>query len=117
MKEFLLIIKTDGCVWTDLSPEELQAHMEHGGAYIGELMKDGVIKAANPVEKTGSRVVTGSNDTLKDGPFNESKELVAGFFHINAKDMDQAVAIAKKNPIFNDIRTTIEVHPLMPIGG
>lgn len=116
MKEFLLIIKTEGSVWTDLSPEELQAHMEHGGAYIGNLMKNGVIKAANPIERKGSRVITDTNGTLKDGPFNESKELVAGFFHINAKDTDEAVNIAKQNPIFNDIKTTIEVHPLMPIG-
>lgn len=117
MKEFLLIIKTQGCVWTDLSPEELQAHMEHGGAYIGELMKQGVIRAANPIEKTGSRIINGSEGNLKDGPFNESKELVAGFFHINAKDMNEAIEIAKKNPIFDDIQTTIEVHPLMSIGG
>ncbi len=117
MKEYLLIIKTEGSVWTDLSPEQLQKHMEHGGAYIGGLMKNGVLKAANPIEKKGSRVITGSNGSLKDGPFNESKELVAGFFHINAKDIDEAVEIAKTNPIFNDIKTTIEVHPLMPIGG
>ena len=117
MKEYLLIIKTKGSVWTDLSPEELQTHMENGGAYIGGLMKNGILKAANPIEKTGSRVITSHNGTLKDGPFNESKELVAGFFHITAKDMDEAVEISKKNPIFNDIETTIEIHPLMPIGG
>ena len=117
MKEYLLIIKTEGCVWTDLSPEQLQAHMEHGGAYIGGLMKNGVLKSANPIEKTGSRIITSNKGTLKDGPFNESKELVAGFFHINAKDINEAVEIAKKNPIFNDIETKIEVHPLMPIGG
>lgn len=117
MKEYLLIVKTEGCVWTDLSPEQLQAHMEHGGAYIGGLMKDGTLKGANPIEKTGSRVITKIDGVLKDGPFNESKELVAGFFHINAKDIDEAVEIAKQNPIFNDINSIIEVHPLMPIGG
>lgn len=117
MKDYLLIIKTNGCVWTDLSPEELQKHMEHGGAYIAGLMKDGVLKGANPIEKTGSRIVTKENGSLKDGPFNESKEIVAGFFHITAKDINEAVAIAKMNPIFNDISTKIEVHPMMPIGG
>ncbi|HEY2350693.1 MAG TPA: YciI family protein, partial [Puia sp.] len=110
MKDFLLILKTEGNVWTDLSPEQLQKHIEHGGAYIGNLIKEGKLKNANPVDQ-GSRLVTGSNGIIKDGPFNETKEVVAGYFHIVAKDMDEAVAIAKANPIFNDIPTKIEVHP------
>jgi hypothetical protein len=114
MKEYLLILKTKGSVWTDLSPEQLQNHIKNGGAYIGNLIKEGKLKNANPVDQ-GSRLVTGSNGVLKDGPFNESKEMVAGYFHIVAKDMDEAVAIAKANPIFNDISTKIEVHPMMAI--
>jgi hypothetical protein len=114
MKEFLLILKTEGSVWKDLSPEKLQKHMEHGTAYIGKLMKEGTIKSAQPLAE-GSRIITGSSGNLKDGPFNESKEVVAGYFHIIAKDMDEAVSIAKANPIFNDIPTKIEVHPMMAI--
>jgi hypothetical protein len=114
MKEFLLILKTEGSVWTDLSPEKLQQHIERGGAYIGKLIKEGKLKNANPVDQ-GSRLVSASNGVLKDGPFNETKEVVAGYFHIVAKDMDEAVAIAKANPIFNDIPTKIEVHPMMAI--
>ena len=116
MKDFLLIIKTEGSVWTDLSPEHLQKHLEHGTAYIGNLMKKGKLKTANPVDK-GSRIVTESNGILKDGPFNESKEVIAGYFLVIAKDIDEAVEIAKGNPIFKDIPTKIEVHPMMPVGG
>jgi len=117
MKDYLLIIKTEGSVWTDLSPEQLQKHMENGNAYIGSLMEKGILKGANPIEKSGSRIVSESNGALKDGPFNESKEVVAGFFHITAKDIDEAVKVAKGNPIFKDISTKIEVHPMIPIGG
>ena len=116
MKDYLLILKTEGSVWTDLSPEQLQKHMEHGGAYIGKLIKEGKLKSASPVDK-GSRIVTESNGLMKDGPFNETKEVIAGYFLIAAKDMDEAVAIAKANPIFKDIPTRIEVHPMMPVGG
>jgi hypothetical protein len=116
MKDYLLIIKTEGSVWTDLSPEQLQKHMEHGSAYIGKLMKEGKLKNANPIDK-GSRIVTESKGTLKDGPFNESKEVVAGYFHITVADIDEAVAVAKANPIFKDIPTKIEVYPMMAIGG
>jgi len=116
MKDYLLLIKTEGNVWTDLSPEHLQKHMENGGAYIGNLAQNGTLKSAQPLDK-GSRIVTNENGQLKDGPFNETKEVVAGYFHIVAEDMDAAVAIAKANPIFKDIPTKIEVHPMMPIGG
>ncbi|GAC1598435.1 MAG: hypothetical protein NVS3B19_20610 [Ginsengibacter sp.] len=116
MKEFLLIIKTEGSVRTDLSPEQLQQHIAGGTAYIGNLIKEGKLKNANPVDK-GSRIVTENSGIIKDGPFNESKEVLAGYFHIIAKDMDEAVAIAKANPIFRNIKTSIEVHPMMPVGG
>jgi hypothetical protein len=114
MKEYLLIIRTEGDIWTSLSPDQLQRHIEHGTAYIGDLMKKGNIKSAQPLDK-GSRIVTEANGTLKDGPFNESKEVIAGYFHIVANDIDDAVAIAKANPIFQDIPTKIEVHPLKEI--
>jgi hypothetical protein len=114
MKEFLLILRTEGNVWKDLSPQQLQQHMEHGTAYIGKLMKEGTIKSAAPLDD-GSRIVTQNNGMLKDGPFNESKEVIAGYFHIVAKDVNDAVAIAKANPIFNDIPTKIEVHPIKAI--
>ncbi len=115
MKDFLLILKTEGSVWTDLSPEQLQKHMEHGNAYIGNLVKTGKLKNANPVDK-GSRIVTEDHGIMKDGPFNETKEVVAGYFLIAAEDMNEAVEIAKANPIFKDIPTKIEVHPMMKIG-
>jgi hypothetical protein len=116
MRDYLLIIKTEGSVWTDLSPEQLQKHMEHGNAYIGNLVKTGKLKSANPVDK-GSRIVAESNGMIKDGPFNETKEVVAGYFLIAATDIDEAVEIAKANPIFKDIPAKIEVHPMMQIGG
>ncbi len=116
MKEFLLLIRTEGSVWTDLSLKDLQEHLDHGGAYIGNLMKEGKFKSAAPLDE-GSRIVTESNGVIKDGPFNETKEVIAGYFHIVAKDIKEAVDIAKANPIFKDIPTKIEVHLLKAIGG
>lgn len=37
MKEFLLLIRTEGDVWTSLSPKQLQEHIEKGTSYIGNL--------------------------------------------------------------------------------
>jgi len=116
MKDFLLLIRTEGDVWTSLSPKELQNHIEKGTAYIGKLMKEGKLKSAAPLDK-GSRIISSVDGTIKDGPFNESKEIIAGYFHIVATDIQEAVEIAKANPIFKDIPTKIEVHLMKPIGG
>jgi hypothetical protein len=116
MKDFLLLIRTEGSVWSDLSPEHLQKHIQKGTAYISNLMKEGKLKSAQPLDK-GSRIVTENHGVIKDGPFNESKEVIAGYFHIVANDIDEAVEIAKANPIFQDISTKIEVHPMMAVGG
>ena len=116
MKDFLLLIRTEGSVWTDLSAENLQKHIQNGTAYISNLIKEGKLKSAQPLDR-GGRIVTEQGGVIKDGPFNESKEVIAGYFHIVANDIDEAVEIAKANPIFKDIPTKIEVHPIMPVGG
>jgi hypothetical protein len=114
MKDFLLLIRTEGDVWTSLSPQQLQAHIEKGTSYIGNLIKEGKLKSAAPLDK-GSRIVTSTDGVIKDGPFNESKEVIAGYFHIVAKDIEEATEIAKSNPIFKDIPTKIEVHLMKAI--
>jgi hypothetical protein len=48
----------------------------------------------------------------KDGPFNETKEVIAGYLHSIASDIQEAVEIAESNPIFADIPTKTEVHSL-----
>jgi hypothetical protein len=116
MQDFLLLIRTDGDVWTDLTPQQLQEHISKGTAYIGNLIKEGKLKSAAPLDTSSRKMIDGSG-IVKDGPFNETKEVIAGYFHIVAENMDEAVKIAKANPIFSDIPTKIEVHLMRQIGG
>lgn len=117
MKEFLLIIRTEGSVWTDLSPEKLQNHLKNGKTYIDNLVRDGKLKGANPIDK-GSKILTQSGGgMINETSYNDGKEVLAGYFHITAKDMDEAVSIARANPIFKDISTKIEIYPMMAVGG
>jgi hypothetical protein len=59
--------------------------------------------------------VTKNDGLLKDAPFNETKEVIAGYFLVSADNIEEAVSIARGNPIFDDIPSTIEVHPVKPI--
>ena len=116
MKEFVLLIRTEGDHLAEMSAEEQQKHVQKIGKYINNLMQEGKLKGAQPLDMDG-KMIHGKEGVFKDGPFNESKEVIAGYFLVTANDIDEAVAIAKGNPIFKDIPSKIEVHPMMPVGG
>ena len=115
MKEFILLIRTEGDHLAEMSAEEQQKHVQKIGKYINNLMQEGKLKGAQPLDMDG-KMIHGKEGVFKDGPFNESKEVIAGYFHIVAADMNEALEIAKANPIFKDITAKIEVHPMMAVG-
>ena len=117
MQYFLLLIRTEGDPWEIMSPEQQQKHVEKAANYIGNLIKDGKLKSAQPLEPRGE-IISNSKGVWKDGPFNESKEVIAGYFLINAKNYEEAVAIARANPIYEDqLKARIEVRPIKTVGG
>ena len=111
MKEFLLIIRTQGDHMANLSPEQQKEHVKKFQGYIGNLMKDEKLKGAQPLEMEG-RIISGTKNAFKDGVYNETKEVIAGYFLITAKDLDEAIEIAKANPILEEEDARIEVRPI-----
>ena len=79
-------------------------------------MESGKLKGAQPLEMDGA-VIHGNKSVFKDGPFNESKEVIVGYFHIMAKNLEEAIEIAKANPMFDDAEGTIEVRPIKQMDG
>jgi len=117
MKEYLLLIRTEGNPWDALSAEQQQKHVEKAAAYIGNLISEGKLKGAQPLEPEG-KMISNTKGLWKDGPFNESKEVIAGYFLIIAKDLEEAIAIAKANPIYEDqLKARIEVRPVKMVEG
>jgi hypothetical protein len=95
----VLIVKADKNSETGVMPsEKLLTDM---GKYNEELMKAGVLLAAEGLQPSskGARVrFSGSKRTVIDGPFAESKELVAGFWIIQAKSKAEAIEWVKRCP-------------------
>jgi hypothetical protein len=117
MKEFMLLIRTEGDHLLELSPAEQQKHIEQVMVYMGDLMKSGKLKSAQPLEQEGI-LISGTKGKLKDGPFNETKEVIAGYFLLEANDLDEAVQIARNNPVFESARNArIEVRPVKVMQG
>ncbi len=66
-----------------------------------EMVEAGVMLAGEGLHpsRIGKRIrFSGKNRTVIDGPFTETKELVGGFWILNVKDMDEAVAWIRKAP-------------------
>jgi hypothetical protein len=83
------------------------------GKYNEELVNAGVMLAGEGLHPTtkGKRVrFDGTERTVTDGPFAETKELLAGFWMWQVEDMDDAVAWLKKAPF--DGGTEIELRPV-----
>jgi hypothetical protein len=86
------------------------------GKYNEELVKAGIMKAGDGLHPSskGKRVrFSGSERTVIDGPFTETKELIAGFWIWQVKSMDEALTWLKRAPF--DGGTEIEVRPIFEI--
>jgi hypothetical protein len=84
------------------------------GKFNEELVNAGVVLAADGLTPSskGKRIVfDGASRTIIDGPFAETRELVAGFWIWEVKDMDEAVAWMKRCPNCWG-RGEIEIRPL-----
>ena len=95
------------------TPEQLEAFAAMD-RFTEELVKAGVFVAAAGL-KNGAEakriVFDGPSRTVIDGPFAETRELVAGFSIWEVKDMDEAVAWAKRSPNPTSGRSEIEIRP------
>lgn len=116
MKEFMLFIRNEGNPIADLSLEEQQEHVQKVGNFIKNLVEKKKMIAAQPLEMEGE-VISFRNGQFIDGPFNETKEVISGYYHILAENLSEAVQLAKGDPRFEDGNWRIEVRPIMTVAG
>jgi hypothetical protein len=106
----MVIVKADKQSEAGILPDEkIFADM---GKFNEELVKAGVMLAGEGLQPTskGVRVkFTGKDTTVIDGPFAETKELIAGFWLWKVKSLQEAIDWIKRSP-FQD--TEIEIRPL-----
>ena len=96
---FMVIVKADQDSEAGVLPDEkLLAEM---GRYNEELVKAGVMLAGEGLHPSskGKRVrFSGSTRTVIDGPFAETKELIAGFWLIQVRSLEEAIEWVKRAP-------------------
>ena len=92
-----------------------QKLLEAMGKFNEELVNAGIMQAGEGLHPTsrGKRVrFSGANRTVVDGPFAETKELIAGFWIWKVKSMDEAVEWVKRCPNPQNEDSDIEIRPI-----
>ncbi|MGZ3439444.1 MAG: YciI family protein [Polyangia bacterium] len=112
--QYLLLIYDNEKMWPAMDEKERNALMGEYYAFTEEIKKSGKFVAGDALQPTTTattvRVREGKRLTT-DGPFAETKEQLGGYYLVNAKDLDEALAIAAKIP--SSRFGSIEVRPVM----
>ena len=93
-----------------------QEAMDAWGKYNEELVKNGILLAAEGLQPSskGVRVrFSGAKRTVIDGPFTETKELVAGFSLLQVKSMEEAIEWVKRSPNPMSDDSEVEIRQVM----
>jgi hypothetical protein len=112
MKEFMFYIRNEKDAKKSLTPDQHLAFIKKCEVYIGKLKSENKLIAAQPLVREGV-VIKKSDDGWAEKDIATDTETQAGYYHILANDMDEAVKIAKENPEFEYVPSaSIEVRPI-----
>lgn len=111
MKEFALIFRQSNIAESRPSPQQIQERMNWLAGVIaaGKLANKG-----NSLSATEAKTVK-REDIVIDGPFTEIKEFISGFIIVKTETLDEAVELAKTNPVLKtggsvEVREVIQLY-------
>ena len=111
--QYLLMIYQNEAEYGKIDPATLQKVFEEYGAFTQGIVQSGNFKAGDRLQNTDTattvRVRDGKTLTT-DGPFAETREQLGGYYLVEAKDLDAALAIAARIP--GARYGSIEVRPI-----
>ena len=116
--KYMLLIYSNPANWAALTEAE-RANLNHEyGTFTQDIVASGEFVSGDPlagVDTATTVKVRDSGTETTDGPFIESKEHLAGYYIVDVKDLDRALALAAKIP---DARFgAIEVRPVLDMSG
>ncbi|WP_028007394.1 YciI family protein [Solimonas flava] len=107
--EFLVLSRGQ---WdADAPAEAIQEAIDRFYAWHDRLVAEGRMRAGQRLAP-GRRLVT--RQGVLDGPYAEAKEVIGGYWHILAADLDEAAAIAAQNPCLA-FGLAFEIRPIEPV--
>ncbi|MGJ1390156.1 YciI family protein [Sphingobacterium spiritivorum] len=110
MKEFALIFRLKDISDFQPSPEQMQERMNW---LAGIAAQNKLVDKGNTLlPSTGSAKTVKPDNIVTDGPYTEIKEFISGYIVVKTDNIDEAVALAKSNPVFK-IGGSIEVREVL----
>ena len=116
--QYLLLIYGDEQAGTDATPDEMKQLMDDYWAYGDWLKGQGWDRGGEALQPTAQATTVRVRDgkpVTTDGPFAETREQLGGYFLIDAKDLDEAIGVAKRIPAAR--LGTVEVRPVLEVAG
>ena len=114
--KYMLLTYLDEKKWLSLSPEEQKRLMDECGPHVQKLLAEKKLLAGAPLHATSTATTVRYREgkrLLTDGPFAETREQLGGYSIIEAKDLDEAIAIASGFFAGGSSFATIEVRPIV----
>ena len=109
MNKYMLILFENENTYTDFSPEDMQKEFDIHMKWIEELGDH--YDSGEPLEHA-AKSVKGKDKVVTDGPYIESKELVSGYYLINANSLEEATELSKGCPVLR-LGGSVEVREVM----
>jgi hypothetical protein len=111
MTQYLILIYADESQYTDMPPEAWQQMLlEHDAFAKAVVEKGGSIVAGGALQPSATATSVRDGALLTDGPFLTVKEQLAGYYHLEAPDLDVALEIARACPAPGG---GVELRPVM----
>jgi len=100
MAQFMLLLHDDPADFADVSPAEIQRIIGEYTAWRERLEAEGRLVGGRKLKDEGGRHMrrVGGEVRVVDGPYAEAKEVLGGYFEIEAADYDEAIAISRECP-------------------
>ena len=112
MKEFMFFIRKQTDSEKTLPADKHLLFLKGCESYINDLKRQGKLISAQPIARAGV-IVSSVKDKWIEVGFDETEEVIGGYYHILANDLNEAIQIAKTNPEFEfNEGTRIEVRPI-----
>ena len=112
--KYLLALIGDEARYADRTPEELAAGMKEWDRFTRDAIDAGVHVGGEGLQPSSTattvKIQESGDPIVSDGPFAETKEQLGGYYLLDCKDLDEALAWAKRIPMPGG---TVEVRPVM----
>jgi hypothetical protein len=115
--QYLLLIYNNEAEYAARPQAEVAQTMAEYGSFTQGIIKSGNFKGGErlrPVANATTVRIRNGKTMTTDGPFAETREQLGGYYMIEAKNLDEATAIAAKIPSAR--HGSIEVRPIWPMG-